>query len=189
MAVRICLGIPFQLLIAMIYYGPPSDMRVKTLARRNSLESSMLNFERLDWLLSLFGDPEEMLWPYVFVMGFIFILSASRSIMSFNRESESNIMAVRICMVIPFLLSRAMIYYGPQSDIQVKSFARRNSPESSMIRFERRDRLLGLFGDPVETLWSFVFAMGFILFLRAFQQIMSLNVWAFITSTPSFLSC
>ena len=84
-------------------------------------------------------------------------------------------MAVRICMVIPFLLSRAMIYYGPQSDIQVKSFARRNSPESSMIRFERRDRLLGLFGDPVETLWSFVFAMGFILFLRASQQIMRLE--------------
>ena len=108
-------------------------------------------------------------------MGFIFILRASPYIMSFNRESESNVMAVRICMVSPFLLSRAMIYYGPQSDIRVKSFARRNSPESFMINFERRDRLLGLFGDPVEKLWSFVFAMGFIFFLRASQQIMSLD--------------
>ena len=134
------------------FFSEPHQLRVKTLARRNSLESSMLNFERLDWFLSLFGDPEEMLWPYVFAMGFIFILSASRSIMSFNRESESNIMAVRICVVIPFLLSRAMIYYGPQSDIQVKSFARWNSPESSMIRFKRRDRLLGLFGDPCDNL-------------------------------------
>ena len=27
-----------------------------------------------------------------------------------------------------------------------------------MINFERRDRLLGLFGDTVEKLWSFIFA-------------------------------
>ena len=44
-------------------------------------------------------------------------------------------MVVRIFVVIPFLLSSAMIYYGPQSDIRVKCFARRNSPESSMINF------------------------------------------------------
>jgi len=167
MAVRICMGIPFQLLIAMIYYKPQSDRRVKFLARRNSPESSMFNFERLDRLLSLFGHPEEKLWSFVFAMGFIFILRASRSIMSFNQESESTIMAVRICMVSPFLLSRAIIYYGPQSDIQAKIFAHWNSPKSSMINFERRDRLLGLFGDPVEKLWSFVFAMGYIFFLRA----------------------
>ena len=47
-----------------------------------------------------------------------------------------------------FQLLIAMIYYGTQSDIRVKSFARRNTPESSMINFERRDRLLGLFGRP-----------------------------------------
>ena len=129
------MGIPFQLLIAMIYYGPQSDIRDKTLARRNSPESSMLNFERRDRLLSLFGDLEEKLWPFVFAMGFIFILRASRYIMSFNRESESNVMAVGICVVSPFLLSWAMIYYGPQSDILVKCFARRNSPMSSMIKF------------------------------------------------------
>ena len=60
-------------------------------------------------------------------------------------------------------------------EIRVKSFARRNSPEYSMINFERHDRLLGLFGDPMEKLWSFVFAMGFIFILRASQQIMSLD--------------
>ena len=42
-----------------------------------------------------------------------------------------------------------------------------------MINFERRDRFLGLFRDLVENLWSFVFAMGFIFFLRASKQIMS----------------
>ena len=57
--------------------------------------------------------------------------------------------------------------YGPQSDIRVKSFASWNSPESSMINFERRDRLLGLFGDLVEKLWSFVFAMSLIFFPKS----------------------
>ena len=49
--------------------------------------------------------------------GLHFFLRASRYIMSLNRESETNVMAVRICVVSPFLLLRAMIYYGPQSDI------------------------------------------------------------------------
>ena len=167
MAVRICMGIPFPLLIAMIYYGPQSDIRVKTSSCRNSSEFSMLNFERRDRLLALLGDPVEKLWSFVFVMGFIFIQSASQQIMSLDQASESNLMAVRICMVIPFQLLIAMIYYGPQSDIRVKTFSGWNSPEFYMINFESRDRLLALFEDPVEKLWLFVFAMGFIFFLRA----------------------
>ena len=39
--------------------------------------------------------------------------------------------------------------YGPQSDIRVKTFSGRNSPEFYMINFESRDRLLALFEDPV----------------------------------------
>ena len=50
-------------------------------------------------------------------------------------------MVVQICMGIPFQLSSAMIYYGPQSDIRVKTFARWNLPESSFINFECLDRL------------------------------------------------
>ena len=81
-------------------------------------------------------------------------------IMSLDRESESIVMVVRIFVGIPFELLIAMIYYGPQSDIPVNTFAHRNSPESSMLNFERRDRLLALFGDAVEKLWSFVFVMA-----------------------------
>ena len=90
----------------------------------------MINFVRRDRLLALFEDPVEKLWSFVFAMGFIFILRASRYIM-----------AVRICVVSPFLFSKAMIYYGPQSDIRIKTLAHRNSPETSMLNFERRDRL------------------------------------------------
>jgi len=169
------MGIPFQLLIAMIYYGPQSDIRVKSLARRNTPESSMINFECRNRLLCLFGDPVEKLWSFVFARGFIFFLRVSQQIMSLDRASESNVMVVRICMGIPFQLLIAMIYYGPQSDIRVKTFSSRNSPEFYMINFEHRDRSLGLFEDPVEKLWSFVFAMGFIYFQRASKQIMSLD--------------
>ena len=83
-------------------------------------------------------------------MGFIFILSESQQIMSLDPASESTVMAVRICVVIPFQLLIAIIYYGPQSDIRVKTFSSRNSPESSTINFERRDRLLAFFGDSGE---------------------------------------
>ena len=105
----------------MIYYGPQSDIRVKSFARRNSPESFMINFERRDRLLGLFGDPVEKLWSFVYAMGFIFFLRASQQIMRLDRASESNVMAVRICMGIPFQLLIAMIYYGPQSDMRVKT--------------------------------------------------------------------
>ena len=87
------MGIPFQLLLAMIYYGPQLDIRVKTFARRNSSGCSMLNFERRDKLLALFGDPVEKLWSFVFAMGLYFIFRASQYIMSFDRASVSNVMA------------------------------------------------------------------------------------------------
>jgi len=72
--------------------------------------------------------------------GLHFFLRVSQQIMSLDRASESNVMAVRICMGIPFQLLIAIIYYGPQSDIRVKTFSSRNSPEFYMINFERRDR-------------------------------------------------
>jgi len=73
--------------------------------------------------------------------------------MSLDQASESNVMAVLICMGVPFQILIAMIYYGPQSYIRVKTFSSRNSPEFSMLNFECRDRLLALLGDPMEKLW------------------------------------
>ena len=133
-----------------MYHGTQSDIRVKSYCRLNLPGSSMLNFERRDRLLGLFGDPVEKLWSFVFAMGYIFILRASQQLMSLYQGSESNVMAVRICVVVPFQLLIAMIYSDPQSDIRVNTFARRNSLESSMLNFDRRDRFLAFFGDPVE---------------------------------------
>ena len=87
------------------------------------------------------------------MMGFIFQQRASQYIMSFNRTSESKVIVVQICAGIPFQLSSAMIYYGPQPDIRVKTFARWNLPESSLLYFECLNRFLALCGDPEERLW------------------------------------
>ena len=76
-------------------------------------------------------------------------------------------MLVRICVGIPFQLSNAMIYCGAQLDIQLKTFARRNLPESSLFNSEGLNRFSALCGDPEERLWPFVFAMGFIFQKRA----------------------
>ena len=62
----------------------------------------MINFESRDRLLALFEDPVEKIWSFVFPMGFIFFLRASKQIMSLDRASESNVMAVRICMEFHF---------------------------------------------------------------------------------------
>jgi len=117
MVIRICVGIPYQLSSAMIYYGPQSDIRVKTFARRNSPESSLLNFECLDRLSNLFGDSSEKLWSFELMMSFIFQQRASQYIININRTCVSNVMVFRICVGIPYQLSSAMIYYGSQSDI------------------------------------------------------------------------
>ena len=165
------MGIPFQLSSAIIFYGPQSDIRVKTFARQNLPEFYLLNSYCLDRLPNLFGDSGEMLWSFEFMMDFIFWLRASPCIISFNRTSESKVIVTRICVGIPFQLLSAMIYYGPQSEIRVKTFASQNFPESSLLNSECLNRFLVLCGDPEERLWSFVFAMGFI-----FQQRSSLYI-------------
>ena len=128
MAVQICVGIPFPLSSAMIYYRAQLDIRVKTFARRNSPESSLLISGCLNRFPALCRDPQKKLWPFVLAMSFIFQQRASQYIININQTSVSKLMVVRICVGIPYQLSSAMIYYGPQSNIRVKTFARRNSP-------------------------------------------------------------
>jgi len=135
----ICIGIQFQLSSAMIYFGSQSDIRVKTFAGRNSPESSLLNSKCLTRFLVLFGDPEERLWPFVFAMGFNLKQRASQCIININLTSVSKVMVVWICMGIPYQLSSAMIYYGPQSDIWVSSYGRPNVRGHSISSFERHD--------------------------------------------------
>ena len=140
MVARICAGILFQLSSAMIYYGPQLDIGVKNFARRISLESSLLHSECLNRFPALCGYPEERLWLFVFGMGFIFQQRASQYIININRTPVSKVMVIWICVGIPYQLSSAMIYYGAQIDIRVKTFACRNLPESSLLHSECLNR-------------------------------------------------
>ena len=167
MVVRICADIPFQLLSAMIYYGPQSDIREKTFARRTLPESSFLHSECLNWFSALCRYPEEWLWTFLFAMGFIFQQRASQYIININRTPVSKVMVIWICMGIPYQLLSAIIYYRAQLDIQVKTFSCWNFLESSMLNSMCLNKFLAFCEDPGERLWLFVFAMGFIFQKRA----------------------
>jgi len=174
MAVQICMGIPYQLSSAMIYYGPQSDIRVKTSARRNFFESSLLNSEFLNRFLALCGDPEERLWSFVFVMGFIFQQRWPQHIINIYRKTESKVMVVWICVGIRFPLSSSMIYYGAQSDIRGKTFNCRNLLEFSLLIIGCLNRFPTLRRDLEERLWLFVFVIGFIFQQRRSQYIIKI---------------
>ena len=51
------------------------------------------------------------------------------------------VMVVQICDGFPFSISNVSVYYGPQLDILVKSYARSNISEDSLLNFEHLDIL------------------------------------------------
>ena len=59
-------------------------------------------------------------------------------------------MAVCICDGLHLSTMRVSMYHKHQSDIRVRTFACRNSPESFLLNFECLDRLPNLFGDSSE---------------------------------------
>jgi len=133
MAIRICVGIRFPILSSMINYWAQSNIRVKIFACQNLHESSLLISGCLHRFPALCRDLEERLWPFVFAMGFIIHQRRSQHIINIYRTIESKVMAIWICVGIRFPLLSSMIYYGCQSNIWVKTFACRNSPESSLL--------------------------------------------------------
>ena len=56
--------------------------------------------------------------------------------MVYNQTFESKVMPVWICSELPCSISSVSIYYGPQSDIQVKSYGSLNLPASFVSNFE-----------------------------------------------------
>jgi len=132
----------------------------------------------ISWCLHRFPalceDHEQRVWPFVFAMGITFQQRLSQHIIKIYRTIESKVMAIRICVGIRFPLSSSMIYYWAQLDIQVKTFACQNFPESSLVVPGCLNRFLALCRDPNERLWPFVFAMGFIFKQRRSQHIIKI---------------
>ena len=131
----------------------------------------LFNFERLNILLAWIRHPNQKLWlfvyalcfhvlfwtyryimrlnraselkvmPYELAESFVVQFQASWYIIGLNRTSESKVMAVSIFHVLPCLILSISIYYAPELDIWVKSYAIWDSWELLLFIFERLDIL------------------------------------------------
>ena len=69
---------------------------------------------------------------------------ASGYAMDLNRKSESKVMAVWICLVLPCLIPRISIYSAPESDFRVKSYDHLNLLRASSVQFRATKYVTGL---------------------------------------------
>ena len=61
---------------------------------------------------------------------------ASRYIVGLNHTSESIVIAVWICLRLPFLILSSLIYYAPESNIWVKSYDNLSCSRASVVQFQ-----------------------------------------------------
>ena len=86
----------------------------------------MLNFEHLNILWATIGHSSQKLWLMELGWHYLVDFQACRYIMDLNWTSKSKVMVARICPSFPYQILSVSIYYGPQLDIQVKSYDRLN---------------------------------------------------------------
>ena len=120
-----------SILSVSIYYLPLSDIRVKSYGPLNLPSASMLNFEHLDILFALIGDPSKKLWPFEFLKRF--------------RCSISSV----------------SIFYLPVSNIRVKSCGRLNLSCTLIFNFNHVDILCAWIRHLSEKFWPYEFAKSF----------------------------
>ena len=70
-------------------------------------------------------------------------------------------MAIWVCLELLCSILSILIYYWPESDIQVKSNGHLNFPSASIYNFERLDMLCTRIGYSSEKLWPFEFLESF----------------------------
>jgi len=116
-------------------------IQVKSYGHLNLPRASMFNFERLRILWAAIRHPSQKLWSFEFIQIFRVEFQVSQYIMDLNQTLESKFMAVRICQRIAWSILIVSIYYGPQSDIWVESYAWLNLVGYSWSDFELVDIL------------------------------------------------
>jgi len=114
MAVWICLVLPCLTSSILMNYAPKSEIRVKSYDHSSLPRASVVQ-----------------IW-------------ASRYAMDLNRKSESKVMAVWICLVLPCLIPRISIYSAPESDFRVKSYDHLNLLRASSVQFRATKYVTGL---------------------------------------------
>jgi len=103
----ICLVLLFSIWSVMIYYGPGSNIWVRSYGR------------------------------FEFSWGFLVQFLASRYIMGLNYTYESKVIIVWIFQGIPCSILRVSINYDSQADIWIESYSHLNFLEDSLLNFER----------------------------------------------------
>ena len=160
MAVRICPGLLCSLSSASIHYFLESNFQVISYGRLNLLTAFVFNFECLDILYAEIGHPSEKLRPFESLESFCCSIS---SVLNWPCTWMFNFGCLDILwawighpseMLWPFeflenfrsSISSILIYHGPQSYTQVKSYGHLNLPRAFLFNFERLDVLLALIG-------------------------------------------
>ena len=115
-------GHPSSILRVAVYYGPQSDIWVKSYGCLILPRASLSNFKRVDILLASIGHPCQKLWPLEFSQDILINFLASQYFMGLNWTSESKVMAQWICLKLLCLILSISICYGPYSNILVKSY-------------------------------------------------------------------
>ena len=134
-AVCICYEFPFSISSVSIYNWTQSDIRVKCYCRLNFLRASVFNLEHLDILRDSIGHPCIKLLLFEFSKSFHFQFGASRYIMGLNWTSEYKVIVVSNFFELLFPILSVSIYYVPESDIRLKSYAQSNFSRDSVVQF------------------------------------------------------
>ena len=133
------------------------------------------NFERLDILRDSVGHPCIMLLSFEFATSFHFQFGASRYITGLNRTFDYKVIVVWNCQELLFSISSVLIYYGTQSDIQVKTYCCSNLLRASYFNLKRLDIIRPSVGHPSKNLLSFEFSKSFRFQLGVSRYITGLN--------------
>ena len=114
MAVWIFHVLPCLISSILVYYVPELDIRVISYDHLNFSSASVVQFQTTRYVIGL------------------------------NRTSESKVMAIWICLVLPCLISCISIYNAPELDIWVKSYDHMSLPRASVVQFRVTRCIIGL---------------------------------------------
>jgi len=130
MAVWIFSRISCSISSMSIYYKPWSYIQVRSYGSLKFPGPSLLYFERLDMLQASIG----LLKSILMVVRICIALGL-------NWTSQSKVIVIWIYHRIPCSISSISIYYGLESDIQIKSYGRLNLPRAFVFSFEHLEIL------------------------------------------------
>ena len=136
--------IPFELVKSfhcsissvLIYYGPESDLRVKSYVHLNCARASVVQFRASRYIMRLNGTSELK----VMTIGNSRELPslnfcASRYIIRLNRTSELKDMTFEFLKKFCCSISSVSIYYALECDLRVKSNDHLNFSRASVVQF------------------------------------------------------